>query len=412
MKSMQLKNLTDLGQRMRAVVRFLLGRMGAHRLNQVAGSLSFTSVLSLVPLLVVMLAILTAFPVFDRFQKEIQQYMLDNLMPDRMSKVVMKQITQFADQSSRLSMAGGVSLVFTSLMTMGTVDRVFNDIWQVKRRGLLRKNILVYWAVLTVGPILFGLILLFNRYMVDTLKSSPIMMIEALDFVVPFISVLLGFSALYMFVPNRKVKWHDALIGGSVAALLFTGLTQSFSLVFRQFQVYAIVYSAFSILPALFLWLYVFWWIVLLGASLTASLPILKYERWRKEPRVGDDLPEALMVLYILYQAQHSPARMVSWESLQTQLKLNSEDLSSIMQTLQEHGWVGKVRRTDDGTGWALICDTGEVTLANLYDVFVFDSQYFSAKAQQAGLPWASRLTDLHRSAYHRVYLSELFEKR
>ena len=412
MKSMQLKNLTDLGQRMRAVVRFLLGRMGAHRLNQVAGSLSFTSVLSLVPLLVVMLAILTAFPVFDRFQKEIQQYMLDNLMPDRMSKVVMKQITQFADQSSRLSMAGGVSLVFTSLMTMGTVDRVFNDIWQVKRRGLLRKNILVYWAVLTVGPILFGLILLFNRYMVDTLKSSPIMMIEALDFVVPFISVLLGFSALYMFVPNRKVKWHDALIGGSVAALLFTGLTQSFSLVFRQFQVYAIVYSAFSILPALFLWLYVFWWIVLLGASLTASLPILKYERWRKEPRVGDDLPEALMVLYILYQAQHSPARMVSWESLQTQLKLNSEDLSSIMQTLQEHGWVGKVRRTDDGTGWALICDTGEVTLANLYDVFVFDSQYFSAKSQQAGLPWASRLTDLHRSAYHRVYLSELFEKR
>ena len=113
MKSMQLKNLKDIGQRVRAVVRFLLGRMSAHRLNQVAGSLSFTSVLSLVPLLVVMLAILTAFPVFDRFQKEIQQYMFDNLMPDKMSKVVMKQITQFAEQSSRLSMAGGVSLVFT-----------------------------------------------------------------------------------------------------------------------------------------------------------------------------------------------------------------------------------------------------------------------------------------------------------
>lgn len=411
MKSIQWQDITKIGQRFKAVSLFLWNRMAQHRLNQVAGSLSFTTVLSLVPLLVVMLAVLTGFPVFEKFQKEIQQFMLDNLMPDKMSKVVMKQITQFADQSSRLSFAGGVSLVVSSLLTMSTVDRVFNDIWQVKRRGLLRKNVLVYWAVLTAGPILFGLVLLLVRYLIETLKSSEAVT-NVLSFSVPFLSTWIGFAALYVFVPNRKVKWSDALVGAFVAALLFSGLTQGFALVFRHFQVYAVVYSAFSILPAFFLWLYLFWWIVLLGASLAASLPILKYERWRKEPRAGDDLPEALMVLYVLYQAQHSPARMMSWESLQTQLKINSEDLSSIMSKLQEQGWVGKIRRLDEGTGWALICDTSDVTLANLYDVFVFDSQYFSAKAQQAALPWANRLTDLHRSVHHQIYLSELFEKQ
>ncbi len=401
----------DTWQRLRAATRFLAARMSAHRLPQVAGSLSFTTVLSIVPLLVVMLSILTAFPVFETFKNEIQQFMLDNLMPERMSKVVMKQITQFADQSSRLSLAGSILLMTSALLTMATIDRSFNDIWQVKRRGLLRKNVLVYWAVLTMGPIVFGLVLLLGSYLVDTLKSAPVLQ-SFLSVGVPFVFSTFGFAMLYVFVPNRKVAWRDALVGGLVTALLFIALTKGFASIFRHFQVYAIIYSAFSILPAFFLWLYVFWLIVLLGASITATLPILKYERWRKEPRVGDDLPEALMILYILYQAQHSPARMVSWNSIQRQLRLNSEDLADIMNTLQEHGWIGKVRRIDEGTGWALICDTGEVTLAHLYDVFVFDSQYFASAAQKRDLPWASRFTELHRSSYHRVYLSELFEKR
>lgn len=401
----------DTWQSLRAGARFLAGRMNAHRLPQVAGSLSFTTVLSIVPLLVVMLSILTAFPVFDKFQNEIQQFMLDNLMPEKMSKVVMKQISQFAEQSSKLSVVGSLMLIVSALLTVGTIDRSFNDIWHVKRRGLLRKNVLVYWAILTMGPILFGLVLLLSSYLVETLKTTP-MLQSTLSLVIPFVISVISFMLLYVFVPNRKVAWRDAFVGALFAALLFIALTNGFASIFKKFQVYAVVYSAFSILPAFFLWLFIFWLIVLLGASITATLPIMKYERWRKEPRMGDDLPEALMILYILYQAQHSPARMVSWHSIQTQLRLSSEDLADIMNKLQAHGWIGKIRRPDDGTGWALICDTGEVTLAHLYDAFVFDSKYFAAAAEKRDLPWASRFTELHRSRHHRVYLSELFEKR
>ena len=405
-----INNSREEWQRLRAALRFLYRRMSAHRLLQVAGSLSFTTVLSMIPLLIVTLTVLTGFPIFAKFQTEIQKFMLDNLMPEKMSNVVMKQITQFANQSSKLSAAGGLLLFVSALMTMGTIDRVFNDIWQVKRRGLLRKNILVYWAVLTAGPILFGGVLLLSAWFVDSLKSYP-RTEQVLSLCLPFLAATLAFSAMYVFVPNRKVAWRDGIAGGMVAALLFVVLTKTFSAIFVSFQSYAVLYSAFSVLPAFFLWLFVFWWVVLLGASIAASLPILKYERWRKEPRAGDELPEALMILYVLYQAQHSPAHMVSWKSLQTQLRLRSERLADILNVLQQHGWVGRVRRTDERTGWALICDTDEVTLAHLYDVFVFDAQYFSAKAQQRELPWASRLADLHRSSHHRIHLTELFEQ-
>jgi membrane protein len=206
--------------------------------------------------------------------------------------------------------------------------------------------------------------------------------------------------------------WKDAVIGGLVTAVLFVALTNGFASVFKGFQVYAVIYSAFSIIPAFFLWLYVFWMIVLFGASLTASLPILKFERWRKEPRAGDGLPEALMILYVLYQAQHSPSHMLSWSALQSHMRLNSEELADIVIKLQENGWVAKIRRHDEGTGWALICDTTQVTLADLYDVFVFNSQYFADKAQKNHLPWASIFTNMHNSTYHHVSLSELFGAR
>lgn len=394
--------------RIKAVMRFFVRRIQENELPQAAGSLSYTTVLSLIPLLVVALSVLTGFPVFAKFQEQIQQLMLDNLMPERMSKVVMKQITQFAEQSSRLSLIGGFSLLLTALLTMSTIDRAFNDIWRVQRTGLMRKHALVYWAVLTAGPVLFLGVLVFGSNVLDLLKNYP--KIEAVvSLIIPFVGAVVGFTALYVFVPNRKVLWRHALIGGVVAASLFMVLTQSFSAIFKSFQVFAVLYSAFSVIPAFFLWLYLFWWTILLGATVAASVPILKYERWRKESRPGDDLPEALMIMYLLYQAQHSPSRMISWSTIQSELRLNSEDLANIMGVLQQHGWVAKVRRPDESTGWALICDVADVSLSELYDVFVFDSQYYAAKAEQHELPWARQLTTLHRSNYHRVSLGELF---
>ena len=395
-------------QTVRAAIVFLWHRMVALRLPQVAGSLSYTTVLSMVPLLVIVLSILTVLPQFQGFQKEIQDFMTDNLMPAKMSKTVMQQITIFTQRSAGLSLVGGIFLIFSSLTTMAIIDRAFDDIWQIKKRVSFRANVAIYWAVLTLGPFVFGGALLLVNWLVHSLKAF-VFLSSFLGIVLPFILSTVTFAALYVFVPNRRVRWNDALVGGAIAAIIFSVLTHSFSAVFKSFSGYAVLYGAFSIIPAFFLWLYVFWWGVLFGAGITANLPILKYERWRRESHVGDRLPEALMVLYQLYQAHKSPARMMSWDALQSQMKMNSEELGYIVERLQKFSWIGKVQRPDGGTGWALIADTNEVTLADVYDVFVFDTPYFVSQAAQQNLPWSEYLAQLQHTPAHDVPLRELF---
>ena len=406
-----LKPLIEQGKTLKAVMVFLWRRMGALRLPQVAGSLSYTTVLSLVPLLVIVLSILTILPQFQGFQKEIQNFMTENLMPARMSKIVMQQITTFTERSSRLSLVGGVFLIFSSLSTMAIIDRAFDDIWQIKKRPSFRRNVAIYWAVLTLGPFVFSGALLLINFLMHSLNFNDIPVRgPLLNWILPFVLSILSFAALYVFVPNRKVLWKDALVGGFVAAVIFLLLSKSFSAVFKTFSGYAILYGAFSIIPAFFLWLYVFWWGILFGAGITANLPILKYSRWRRENKPGDRLPEALMVLYLLHQAQKSPARMISWDALQQQIKLNSEELALIVEALQARGWVGKVQRVDGGYGWALIADGEQVRLADVYDAFVFDTPYFANLAEQQNLPWARYLTELQHTSAHDVSLNQLFE--
>lgn len=406
-----LKPLIEQGKTLKAVMVFLWRRMGALRLPQVAGSLSYTTVLSLVPLLVIVLSILTILPQFQGFQKEIQNFMTENLMPARMSKIVMQQITTFTERSSRLSLVGGVFLIFSSLSTMAIIDRAFDDIWQIKKRPSFRRNVAIYWAVLTLGPFVFSGALLLINFLMHSLNFNDIPVLgPLLNWILPFVLSILSFAALYVFVPNRKVLWKDALVGGFVAAVIFLLLSKSFSAVFKTFSGYAILYGAFSIIPAFFLWLYVFWWGILFGAGITANLPILKYSRWRRENKPGDRLPEALMVLYLLHQAQKSPARMISWDALQQQIKLNSEELALIVEALQARGWVGKVQRVDGGYGWALIADGEQVRLADVYDAFVFDTPYFANLAEQQNLPWARYLTELQHTPAHDVSLNQLFE--
>ncbi len=395
-------------QIVRGIVVFLWYRMVALRLPQVAGSLSYTTVLSMIPLLVIVLSVLTILPQFQGFQKEIQAFMTDNLMPAKMSKTVMQQVTIFTQRSAGLSLVGGVFLVFSTLTTMAIIDRAFADIWQVKKRSTFRANVPIYWAVLTLGPFVFGGALLLVNWLVHSLGTFAFIS-SFLGVVLPFVLSTVTFAALYVFVPARRVQWRDALLGGAIAAVIFSILTHTFSAVFKSFSGYAILYGAFSIVPAFFLWLYVFWWGVLFGAGITANLPILKYERWRREPHVGDRLPEALMLLYLLYQAQKSPARMMGWDALQSQMKMNGEEMGFMIEQLQALSWVGKVQRPDGGYGWALIADADEVRLADVYDAFVFDTPYFAGQAAQQNLPWAKYLAQLQNTPAHDVRLSDLF---
>ena len=234
----------------REVALFAYRRGREVRLQQVAGSLTFTTVLSIVPLFAVALALFSAFPLFAEFREAFQS-MVQRTLPAQISSTVLRYVSDFAQQATRLTAAGLIFLGLAALAMIMTVDRVLNDIWQVRDRRPFSQRVLIYWALITLGPILIGASLTASSYLwalsEDAIALMPRWLRSLIDFA-PVILSGLAYSALYVFVPNRTVRWRDALIGGFVAAILAELLKSGFAHYISRGAVRSI-YGAFAALP-------------------------------------------------------------------------------------------------------------------------------------------------------------------
>ncbi len=139
-----------------AFIRFAVRRLEEERLPQVAGALTFTSILALVPMVTVAFALFTAFPLFGTFRAALEAYFVQNLMPANVANTILDYVNQFASKSARLSALGGIALIVTSGTTMATIDHTFNRIWRVQTSRPFLQRVLVYWAIITLGPLLIG----------------------------------------------------------------------------------------------------------------------------------------------------------------------------------------------------------------------------------------------------------------
>ena len=160
----------------RDLFRFAARRLDEERLPQVAGSLTFTTVLALVPVLTIALAIFTAFPLFNTFRASLEAYFVDNLMPKSVANTILGYLNQFATQSSRLSALGAVALVVTAVAMMSMIDRVFNQIWRVKTPRPLIQRMMVYWATVTLGPLMIGISMTVTSYLFTATNGAMMMM--------------------------------------------------------------------------------------------------------------------------------------------------------------------------------------------------------------------------------------------
>ena len=136
-------NLRDI----QALLRLIATRFARDRCAQTAASLTFTTLLSLVPMLTIALTVLSAFPVFEDFSAQIKTYLLNNLMPENAGIIITQYMQQFADSATRLTAVGIVFLAVTALSMMLTIDQAFNVIWRVIRPRPLVKRLVAYWAV-------------------------------------------------------------------------------------------------------------------------------------------------------------------------------------------------------------------------------------------------------------------------
>lgn len=374
----------------RDLLRFAVRRLREERLPQVAGSLTFTSTLALVPLLTIVLAIFTMFPAFGQLRSTLDAWFVQNLMPRAIASTISGNLTQFADKAKGLSAVGAIALLFTSIATMSLIERVFNQIWSVRQPRPLLQRLLVYWALLSLGPLLFGLSITFTSQIVDATGgldggAGPL---GTLFYTLASVTVTTGgYTLLYMTVPNRPVAWRDALSGALAAAVAFEVAKRLFGLFIRQFPTYAIIYGALAALPLFLVWMYVTWMITLVGAVLAAALPVVKHERWWYQPAPGALFVDAMAVLKVLHgNARLHGTALVSSGMIRRHTRIGYDELARLLQRMVAEGWVGRVQdeapaRVRWGLGgqgprqeyWVLLADPAALRLADVYRMFVFD---------------------------------------
>jgi len=369
----RIRSLLDVVRQFKLLANFVVlvyRRFKEERCFQLCGSLTFTTLLALVPLITIMLTVVTAFPVFKDIVATLRSFATINLVPEASSNLISVYVQQFSDNAARLTALGIVLLAVTSIMLMLTIDRAFNTIWRVKRPRPLIQRVLIYWSVLTIGPLLVGGSLSLTSWLVTQSmglgKQAPELTIAVLK-LVPLMLTSVAFGFLYRTVPNRQVTVLDAAVGGIIAAFAFEAMKIGFGHFVARIATYKLVYGTFASLPIFLMWIYLSWVVVVFSSVITAVLPY-----WRtggvllKQPP-GAQFVEAVEILKMLCRA-YVDGRVLNLQQLRMAVKLSWEDAETILDKLVAAGWVAKLQ----GNGWVLARDAGTIRVGDIFRMFVF----------------------------------------
>jgi len=384
------KEAPDLAQRIEARLRafsaelldvrqlrylvYLVHRAEQDQLAQAAGSLTFTTLLSLVPMVTIALGLFAAFPLFDSAKHAIETFMLQNLLPSAASQVVSDYILGFADAAAKLTTAGLAALAFTAAALMQTIFNAFDAIWRVPRPRPLGRRILIYWSTVTLGPVLIGSGLAITSYLISASLGwlpGAQWLTQVVLGLVPVLLTTIAFTLLYVWVPNRDVEWRHAAIGGAAAALGFELMKHLFGLFISRFPTYHLIYGAFAAIPIFLVWIYLSWMVALLGALIAATWPLLRYERAESRPWPGSVFADAMRVLALLLREREAGG--ATPRQVGGALHTSFGDSETLLENLRDARWIGRVEDAAGQIRWALLCDPDTVRVADVFRRFAFD---------------------------------------
>jgi len=339
---------------------------------QIASSLTFTTLLSLVPIITVALTLVSAFPVFQGLSGVIEDWIFDNVVPES-ADLIEKYADQFVDNAAKLTAVGLVFLTVTAIMLLMTIDDAFNGIWRVRRPRPMLQRVLIYWALITVGPLLIGGSLSLSSWLMSASAGWTQNIPYANVTLIKFSAIALTCTALallYYAMPNRPVSVRDALGGGVLAGFVFELTKQGFGFYITNFPTYQMVYGAFAAVPVFLMWLYVSWLVVLLGAEVVATLPEWRQQSIQGRLAPGSNFVYALQVLKVLWRAQQK-GDIVTVPQLHSVLRMRYERIEAILETMQHAAWVNRVMPM----GWVLHRNATTIAVADVYKLFVFDPE-------------------------------------
>ena len=360
-----------------ASLRTLARRFGEDNLAQTAGSLTFTTLISLVPLLTVALAVFTAFPAFDKMQGQVQAHLAQSMLPAAISGKVYGYLSQFAAKAKGLGLVSVVVLIVTATSMMLTVDKALNAIWRTPRPRPLAQRVLLYWAGFTLGPLVLGASIGLMTYVAGAHRGLIRQIPGGGDVLLSLASwavMAAALGAMYRYIPNTEVKWRDALVGGVVAALAFNLGGRALAWYFVQIPTYTAVYGTFATLPLLLLWIDWSWMVALVGAMIAAYLPSLRVRAVRMDAYAGAEFLTAIRVLQILSAARQAPDCGVGAADLSQRLRIDPLQLQGLLGVLDKLGWIGRVAAKGKGPAhWALLCDPRTTQIGPLVDALLLE---------------------------------------
>ena len=382
-----------------ATLATLRKRFGDDHLSLTASSLTFTTLLALVPLLAVAFTVFAAAPMLADVRHAFETRVLPALLPVDIARPVLGALMRFAERALTLGGVSLATLLVSALLLLLTIDQALNAIWRVRRPRPFGQRMLVYWAALTLGPLVLAVSLTASSYAlsvsrgwVGPLSAGAAWLLGSIDFVL--LAALM--ASLFHYVPNTYVRWAHAWAGGLFVAVGFEVAKKAMAWYVTSFPGTAAVYGAAAALPVLLLWIYAVWLVVLFGAVIAAYAPSLAMRVALRAPTPGHRFDLAIDLLRELDRARATPPHGRSLHDFAAAMRVDPLQLEPVLETLVALDWVG---RLDEGGAqrYALLCDPAATLARPLLEALLLSPTASNAGFRERAGFGAMTLADLLR---------------
>lgn len=304
---------------MHELIKFFAWRIKRDEIGIEAGALAFTSVLALVPAMTIVLSIFAMVPAFTPVKEEMMNFAAENFMPV-FTEAIGDSLATFVSHAASMTVTGSLMLIVVSLMLIRSIDKSLNRIWRGGKRRITM-TFAIYWTILTVGPLSFGIIVWATTRLIaislfDTIDLAIAM--QTMYYVLPFLVEAAMIFVLYTVIPVANVKSRDAMLGAVLVAIAFEVLKRLFSIFIMNFSDYEAIYGALAAAPVLMMWIYINWWLILIGAEFTAVLGIVRSGN-------AEDVPKLIKGLVSLMSPKQNDARSIVMAAVADAAKSNND---------------------------------------------------------------------------------------
>lgn len=336
-----------------------LKRFESMQRRKEAAALTYTTLFALVPVITVSYAILSAIPSLQEWGQDANQQLLGYVLPQG-SEVISGYLQQFSQQARKLTWIGIVALFITCLMLLQTIEQQFNRIWNVNTSRSKIQMFFRYWAVLSLGPLMFGAAVATSSLLASMplWESTPGFGVTAFARLIPWLLTTGAITVLYIMVPNCKVPVSHALMAAFIVSTAFELGKLLFGGALGLFPSYQLIYGAFAAVPLFLLWIYVSWMLLLLGAELSYGL-----SHYRRPGSGRYPMNDRLRVATLLIDVQRGKDFLGEEKIRRCLGDIDAGRLTSLLNEFRKNGWI---LLSEEGH-WAWVRDPSSLTVGEFF---------------------------------------------